>query len=292
MKQRLLFLGIFLMAASTAFAQLTTRENDATTVNLGARPQAGDAALVFNIPLGQSGDGIDGANNGAGLFDGNTLGAGDILTFKYYNTNSVAYRLGLRLQSTRTTINGESDDELTDNNISDLRFISGSRSYAIAPGIEKHFTSSNIFDVFVGADVLIGLGRDVIRYEATYDEDPTAAANEVFVAATPTTTFGVGLFTGFNVFIAQLPVSVGVEYGLSGKWIFGGQTNVEVTTNLNGDTESQEYSTTNLPTGVLPPGVGSFPGQYSSLGQRQFFMNTNHNVRLVLCFYFSSKSGS
>jgi hypothetical protein len=30
----------------------------------------------------------------------------------------------------------------------------------IVPGIEKHFSNSNIFDVYTGADLFLGFGKD------------------------------------------------------------------------------------------------------------------------------------
>lgn len=284
MKKGLLFFGIFLMAGSSAFAQLTTRENDATTVNLGARPQAGDAALVFNIPLDGQGNG-DGTGVGAGLFDGNLLSSGDVLTYKYYNTNDVVYRIGIRLQATNATTKGEPADSSAFNlptDIDEFNTKNNTRAYVIAPGIEKHFVQSNIFDVYVGGDVMLGLGRNKTISEQLGDD-----VTDVTIRTTPTTVFGLGAFTGMNIFIAQLPVSVGIEYGLSAKWIFGGKTKVERELDIAGDTESAEwYEQTADANGNIDN------LDYSKLSRRQFFMDTNHNVRLVICFYFNSRSGS
>lgn len=284
MKKGLLLFALFLMAGSSAFAQLTTRENDATTINLGARPQAGDASLVFNIPFDGQGNG-DGTNAGAGLFDGNLLNSGDVLTYKYYNTNDVVYRVGIRLQATNMTTNGELADSsffFNPGDVSEFNTKNNSRAYVLAPGIEKHFVSSNVFDVYAGGDVLLGLGRDKTITETIGDD-----VTDVTIRTTPTTVFGLGAFTGFNVFVAQLPVSVGLEYGLSAKWIFGGKTKVERELDVAGDTESAEWFEQDTDANGLID-----DNQYSKLSRRQFFMDTNHNVRLVINIYFNSKSGS
>jgi len=284
MKKRILLFGLLFVAGSTAFAQLTTRENDATTVNLGARPQAGDAALVFNIPVDGQGNG-DGTNAGAGLFDGNLLSSGDVLTYKYYRDNDVVYRVGVRLQATNATTKGTPADSsffFNPGNLDEFNTKNNSRAYVLAPGIEKHFTSSNVFDVYMGADVMLGFGRNKTITEVL-GEDIT----DVTIRTTPTRILGLGAFTGFNVFIAQLPVSVGLEYGLSAKWIFGGKTKVERELDAGGDTESAEWFEQDADANGNIDALN-----YSKLSRRQFFMDTNHNVRLVICFYFNSRSGS
>lgn len=284
MKKRILLLSLLFIAGSSAFAQLTTRENDATTVNLGARPQAGDAALVFNIPVDGQGNG-DGTGEGAGLFDGNLLGSGDVLTYKYYKENDIVYRIGVRLQATNASTKGTAADSsffFNPGNLDEFNTKNNSRAYVLAPGIEKHFTSSNVFDVYIGGDFMLGLGRNKTITEVLGDD-----ITDVTIRTTPTRIVGLGAFTGFNVFVAQLPVSVGLEYGLSAKWIFGGKTKVERELDVAGDTESAEWFEQDADANGNIDALN-----YSKLSRRQFFMDTNHNVRLVICFYFNSRSGS
>jgi hypothetical protein len=283
MKKGLLFVALVSVACGTASAQLSTRDNNATNVRLGARPVAGDAALCFNIPIvaRSENDGSD-----AGLYNGNLLGAGDVLTFKYYNTDDVAYRAGIRLKADNMVTKGTVADSsaLTPTNPGDVSENvkkTVSREYVLAPGIEKHFNATNIFDVYVGGDVLIGLGKDKTVDEETYND-----GDNIFTTrSTGTTIFGLGGVVGFNVFVAQLPVAVGLEYGLSGKWIFGGKTKVEQEVNVGDTSESAEWIEQDA------DGLGNADSnQYSDLSRRQFNMDTNHNVRLNIHIFFNSKS--
>lgn len=287
MKRVLLCIALVGMAGSSAFAQLSTRDNNATNVRLGARPLAGDAALQFNIPIvGRSAnDGTD-----AGLYNGNLLGAGDVLTFKYYNSDDVAYRVGIRLAADNTTIKGDAADSVTTalpgfpvgETFESAKFRTVSREYIIAPGIEKHFTNSNIFDVYVGADVLLGLGRD----KSISEVDLIDGDKDYETRTVNTKIAGLGAFVGVNVFIAQLPISVGLEYGLSGKYLFGGRTKVVKEMTIGDESESAEWFEDSSDINV--PGLD----KYSKLSRREFNMDTNHNVRLNICIYFSSKTGS
>lgn len=284
MKKGLLLVSVVVLAGFSASAQLTTRDNNAANVRLDARPVAGDAALQFNIPIvGRS----ENDGNDAGLFNGNLLGAGDVLTFKYYNTDDVAYRLGIRLFADNIKTKGTAADSsaltpLFQGDVKENRKHTINREYIIAPGIEKHFSNSNFFDVYVGGDALIGLGRD-----RTVDEEDYVNGDKNYVTRTTgTTIFGLGGFVGINAFVAQLPVSVGIEYGLSGKAIFGGKTKVEVEQTVGNTSNSGEWFEQDF------DGLGNADSnRYSDLSRKQWNMDTNHNVRLNICFYFT-RNGS
>ncbi len=285
MKKGLLFVALVTVACGTASAQLTTRDNNATNVRLGARPVAGDAALCFNIPIvGRS----ENDGNDAGLYNGNLFGAGDVLTFKYYNTDDVAYRAGIRLKADNIVTKGTAADSTAltpqfEGDVSENIKRTVSREYVLAPGIEKHFNATNIFDVYVGGDVLIGLGKD----KTVDQEDYNNGDKSYTTRSTGTTIFGLGGVVGFNVFIAQLPVAVGLEYGLSGKWIFGGKTKVEREITFGSTSESAEWIEQDV------DGLGNGDAiQYSDLSRRQFNMDTNHNVRLNIHIFFNSKSAN
>jgi hypothetical protein len=285
MKKGLLFVALVAVACGSASAQLSTRDNNATNVRLGARPVAGDAALCFNIPIVARSEN-DG--NDAGLYNGNLLGAGDVLTFKYYHTDDVAYRAGIRLFADNSTTKGTAADStaltpITEGDVKENVKRTVNREYVLAGGLEKHFNATNVFDVYVGGDVLLGLGKD----KTVDQEDYVGGDKNYMTMTTGTTIFGLGGVVGFNVFVAQLPVSVGLEYGLSGKWIFGGKTHVEVeqtvgSTSNTGDWYEQDVD-----------GLGaSDSNRYSKLSRRDFNMDTNHNVRLNIHIYFNSKSAN
>ncbi len=282
MKKILLFTALVALTVSQSFGQLSTRENYDVNLRLGTRPQAGDAALQFVLPIG--GDGS------AHLFRGNSLLANDFLTYKYYHTDDVVIRGGLRWSVESGKFSGDAADSSATNPIPqanlktlDQKFVN--RDFSIAAGLEKHFTNSNIFDVYAGAEVLIGLGKDKTRENYDFFN-----GNQNYTTTTTNTrVLGFGLITGFNVFIAELPLSVGLEYGLTGKWLFGGKTKVEFEQRAGSASASGEYYM-QTEDAFGNPDNNSLGGarQYSDLSRRTFNMNTNHNVRLSINIYFST----
>jgi|SRR5690606_8114653 len=287
MKKTLLVITLLALGGSSAFAQgLSTRENEAIVAKLGARPVAGDAALNFVIPIVGLND-----DNEAGLFNGNLLSPGDLLTFKYYHTDNFVLRAGIRLYADNDRFNGDvlnhepTGNELLEGDTSRFENINQMREYTIALGFEHHFSNSNFFDVYTGADLLLGFRKDRMTNEVEYavvegDADDIRT-RDLFTAQTNSTVIGLGWVVGFNMFVAQLPVSVGLEYGLSMKWLLGGKTKVtEERDYTNPDafeTYSTEYFTTDRGTDLA----------FSDLSQRQFNMDTNSNVRLTVNFYFT-----
>jgi hypothetical protein len=292
MKKTLLVFSLFAMGASTVFAQgLSTRENEAIVAKLGARPVAGDAALNFVIPL----VGLN-ANDGteAGLFNGNLLGSGDLLTFKYYHTDNFVLRAGVRLYANNDRLSGDalndipSGNELLLGDISRRDMINQDRSYVIALGFEHHFSNSNIFDVYTGADLLLGFNKMRNTLETEYhlvDNPSDFLTRDLMTMQTNSTVVGLGWVIGWNTFVAQLPISVGIEYGLSMKWLLGGKTKVTDERDINNASDgfpqsyAVEYYTDDHP---------NFDGiNFDDMSKRNFNMDTNQNVRLTVQFYFT-----
>lgn len=290
MKKTLLVMTLLAMGVTSVSAQgLSTRENEAIVAKLGARPVAGDAALNFVIPL----VGLN-ANDGteAGLFNGNLLGSGDLLTFKYYHTDNFVLRGGIRLYADNDRLSGDalndepSGNPLAPGDISRMETIDQDRSYVLALGFEHHFSNSNIFDVYTGADLLVGFNKMRATEEVEYfleDNPEDFVTRDLFTQQTNSTVVGLGWVVGWNTFVAQLPISVGIEYGLSMKWLLGGKTKITEERDINNAQEGSpqpytvEYYTDDAAPGML----------FSDLNRRHFNMDTNQNVRLTVQFYFT-----
>jgi len=264
---------------SVASAQLSTRENQDTRYKFGGRPVAGDMALVFGIALG--GDNVDFQDGSAETNTAwNRLGRGNLLTFKKFIDNDFAIRAGIRLQRDSRAIKGEVDStEFIQADLAEFEYKESTREYMLAPGIEKHFSNSNIFDVYVGGDLFLGFGRS--RSVETYTFRDTDV-NSAHTMTTPYTIAGLGGVVGFNVFVLDLPIAIGLEYGGAAFWQFGNKTKHEVT---SGD-DSWEYYTVGADPNTE---VSSNPanGQYSSVKQRFATMDTNGQVRVVANIYFN-----
>lgn len=291
MKKCLLVVCVFLATGLFSFAQLSTRENYDLKYKLGARPQAGDAALQFVIPIVNLN-----SDSTAGLYKGNSLFASDFLTYKYYLTDSKVIRGALRYTINNATVNGTGQDSTGFNDINEdaaeiserkQKFVQ--RDFAIAGGLEKHFTSSNVFDVYGAGEVMIGLGKN-----RSVSQDDFLNGDKTYMTRTTNTRIvGFGLITGFNVFIAELPISVGLEYGLTGKWIFGGKTKVEMEQTVDAfdfNESSEWFEQEEDAFGNDDLNLNGFDQQYSELSRRQFLINTNHNVRLNIHIYFGTRT--
>jgi hypothetical protein len=284
MKKSVLMLA-FAFGVTSAFAQLSTRENDETVTKMGARPKAGDMAFVFGMSI------ADDSGMVASLFSGNSLKSGDILTYKYYNSDDMVIRLGLRLQNQNMTNKGTKLDSVafytyspyndgagSFQGMSEFKMKTVERMWEIVPGVEKHFLNSNFFDAYVGADLYLGFGADKTINNFSYINGDKF--NQTM--KTNTTDVGLGIVTGFNVFVANLPISVGLEYGWNAKWTFGGITKVKEEATFGANSYTAEYSEDNSTTGGLADG-----GQkYSKLKRREFNADSNQNVRIVAHIYF------
>lgn len=269
--KKILFASIALVCFATSiFSQLSTRENDAQILKLGTRPSAGDMALTFQ------GDILNGS--AASLYNSAFLSPGDLLTFKVFQSSDIAYRIAFRFYNETEGYDG---DAFTVDTIGapslPLQYKVSSSEYLIAPGIEKHFMGSNIFDVYVGAEVVLGMGKDKEHF---YEEYELGDYYE-YTATTSNFVAGVGGIVGVNVFLGQLPVSVGIEYGIGLKYSTAGKTHIIDETSLAGLVETYDYYTYG---GTLPIGFGT---RFEKLKSSNFGMDTNQNVRVVLNIYFS-----
>ncbi len=265
---------------TSAFAQLSTRENDETVIKYGARPKAGDMAFVLGTSIASD------SGMTAKLFSGNALQSGNILTYKYYKTDDMVIRMGVRLKNKNLLVKGTAADSsalyIPSSNYTDIKFKTVDRMWEIVPGVEKHFLASNIFDAYIGADLYLGLGSDRSVKNYTYlNGDKNNISRK-----TNTTNVGIGLVSGFNVFLGHLPMSLGLEYGWNAKWTFGGVTKVKeertiAASSTSYDVTYKEESSTNA--------VGSPTAKYSKLKRREFNADSNQDVRVVLHIYFARK---
>ncbi len=254
---------------SMASAQLSTRENQDTRYKFGGRPVAGDYGLTFGVTINNASFG----DSTHAISVWNRLSRGNLITGKKFISDDVAIRAGIRLYRDSRSVKGEFDSTAQlPNSLSEAQYLSASREYMFVPGIEKHFSSANIFDVYMAGDLYLGFGRDKSINSTTDRQGRTTATT----MTTPYTIVGLGGVIGVNVFVLDLPISVGVEYGLSAFWQLGDKTKVEVE---EADGDSYEYYTL-----ANDPWGGN---QYSSVKQKYMTMNTNDQVRVVMNIYFN-----
>jgi len=269
MKKTILSVAL-LGVCSMASAQLSTRENADTRYKFGGRPVAGDYSLTFGVTINNTEVG------GREVPAWNLLGRGNLITGKKFIQDDVAIRAGLRLYRDSRSVSGDVDSIPGQPwTLTAAESKSTQRQYMLVPGIEKHFSSSNVFDVYVAGDLFLGFGKDKEVSSQTDRQSRTFATT----STTPYTMVGLGGIIGFNIFVVDLPLSIGLEYGLSAFWKLGDRTKVEV----ENPTNSYEYYTVvDDPTGVSTGSAG-----FSDVKQGYMKMDTNDQVRLVLNLYFN-----
>ena len=198
MKIKRLMLAAVVALFSTVFAsaQLTTADPVASKVKGGNRAKAGN----FGLYMGAT----------STMFKGWTdadieLEALPLINFKYMVSDRFETRLGLEIYREKTKGSSEINIE-NGNSTIESKNKNVNAETCFYPGIAYHFAPKNILDVYVGAELPIGWTRDVRVNE-----------NGNYSSKVKGTTFNIGLgaFVGLQAYIADLPLALGVEYGIS-----------------------------------------------------------------------------
>lgn len=250
MKFKTGFLFIAVCFSSLSYAQLSTRENTTSVFKTGSRPQAGSYGLFIGPSIRE----IDDMSK-SDEFDAWGV---PLINIKYYSSNNIEWRLGLQFNGKSNTLNGTTDDTTP---LDAVNHESNSFN-RISVGGAYHFSPKNLLDVYTGA--YIPFGWD------TYNSEQTLGKNSL-VTSKFAPVIGIGAYIGLQAFIADLPISVGLEYGLSGIARGGKQyKNVET---ISG--KSQTYYTENK-------GYGT---SYSKLTLGDSSFGTD--VRITFSYYFN-----
>ena len=187
------------MGFVTATAQITTGKSSAQVVRTGNRAEAGN----FGLYLGATADMFRNLVN----IDEAELKALPLINFKYMVNDNVEARLGLEwwTMSTGNKVSGEnaSGDYKTKHKNKET-------SKYFYPGIAYHFSNSNLLDVYVGAKLPIGWESTVVK-----DFADSEALDYNTKTVTRDFNIGLGAFVGLQAYVANLPLAVGVEYGIS-----------------------------------------------------------------------------
>lgn len=198
-----------------AQAQLSEGETYSSTIRTGNRPQAGDWGLFIGPSLSEVRDIIDSDIDFSGF---------PLINFKFYASDNFEIRAGLQYAGRTTKAEGNfnedyyiQDDELTMSiPMTDNYF---NRTFRLTPGIAYHFSPKNILDVYVGAAIPIGVDAQETIYEVKdYIDIEGNLVGRNYKNNSSYNSFVIGFnaFIGLQAFVADLPVSIGFEYGLSG----------------------------------------------------------------------------
>lgn len=185
---------------TAADAQISTGETSSKVIRTGNRAQAGN----FGLYLGATSEIFK--NIGA---SGTKFSAIPLINLKYMKTDQLEYRLGFEWYDKYTSENsfsGEDDEIKTSNTTSESKFM-------FYPGVAFHFSPKNLLDVYVGAELPIGFGTVGSHRYVTGNEEDELNSTDGHTAKV--FRIGAGAFIGLQAYIANLPLALGVEYGVS-----------------------------------------------------------------------------
>jgi len=225
--RKILLFSIIALFCLPGFAQISTRENQEPSVfKTGTRPQKGNFGIWIGPSITEFIQMADDNINWRGM---------PLINFKYYTSDRFVFRVGLQIYNKSHGLTAK--QRLTDS--VDLKHSKSNTYFMITPGVEYHFTPKNVVDVYVGGSLPLGcnsiinktsysLGKDKIKYNQIQNQ---------FL-------FGFGTFVGLQCFVADLPLAIGLEFGLSGFGKFGGAVkNVVSEMNEKGKYEEKVYYT-------------------------------------------------
>ncbi len=253
--RKILALATVMLFAMSLSAQLTTREDIPSVLRYGTRPLAGNFGLyvgpsIFSILDLTRADNIKQSTFLLGL---------PLVNIKYYKSDILEYRLGIQVANDKTKLVGEPDTStvglLYKNRLSESVF-------RLTPAVVKHFGKQNLLDVYMGAGIV--LGRNYWLEDKEYDPKNSMTVSQNVIVS------GFSYIIGLQTFIADLPVAIGLEYGISALHNFGLQYKV---TEVINEVKQVYYLETNGTT-----------DKYTSLKHKKFLLG--NDLRITLSYYF------
>lgn len=262
---------LLVLLPSLLFAQFSTRVSDSTSYKIGCRPSKGYKVISLSF------DPVGIFNSDESFYQKTGLTTGSLFYARYFLKDHLAARLGVRLYKDGKSSKGDIDVNFSGGTISGKEMRYATSEFIFIPGLERHFSYTNMFDFYVAGDLYLGYGR-TIRVENTdyangfYDREKRT---------TPKFMAGAGAVVGVNVFVLDLPISVGVEYGINAIYNIASRTKVIQNTNdALGERSNTFYTQEEDPFGNADSET------YSSLKSTGSYINTANNFRINVNFYF------
>lgn len=191
-----------------------------------------------------------------------------IINVKYFISDEIEARVGFQRYKKTTVLEGSLSENFVGNEIN----TSKNGFWRLAPGAAYHFTKSTWVDVYGGLSIPFGVERTKLQTKWVNDATGDFQDN---LKTKSTTIIGYSAFIGIQAFVADLPLAIGFEYGLTGMHHFGLQYEVEYSENIGGISNSNTFYTTD---------ENSFTS-YDDLKYRKFV--AGNDIRLTISYYFS-----
>jgi len=277
---------IIVLGVNFTFAQLSDRVNSPSTFKIGTRPVAGNWGLLF-APTYQ--DFSDMINRIDGKDSTNVANVLPIIALRMYHSDNVVYRIGIRSKSNDLKISGTVVPPTGGGSyVTDLKYQRRHAELYLTPGMEYHFSKSNILDIYLGASIPLGYYKEnqtdyMKRSDQTIDYSSFERSRFGFA-------YGFEGFFGVQAFVADLPLSIGLELGTSALGKLGKKWKVKSNTVVGGVATNQTYYTLNLDNNdQIDPAslVGALTqtNDFSKLNAKSF--NVDGMARLTVSYYFN-----
>lgn len=233
MKKAILLLALC-CGTMVANAQITMGKSSSKVVRTGNRAQQGN----FGLYLGATTDMFNKIGD-----KGVKFSALPLINLKYMATDQLEYRVGIEWWKSKEYTENKAASPTTETTNSE-------KTYMFYPGVAYHFNNQNLLDVYVGGELPFGFGN---YGSATADDDFYASNFRV----------GLGAFIGLQAYVANLPVAIGVEYGVHGLY------------NTVSDGRVSKDGLT----------IDKTPGYIKDVNSSAFKLG--HQVRFTLTYYFN-----
>jgi hypothetical protein len=273
------------LGVNFTFAQLSDRVNSPSTFKIGTRPVAGNWCLVF-APSYQD------IKDLKSRIDGNdsteVKNSLPVIALRMYSSDNNVWRIGLRSMQKNLLFSGNLDPSLAANGgISEYKFQRKQSEFYITPGIEHHFAKSNILDIYVGACIPLGYKKDNNTDYMKSTSDYDSYEKSRFALA-----YGFEGFFGVQAFVADLPLSIGLELGTTALGVVGKKWKVAHSSSVGGTVTNQTYyqvykddsDALTAADQIIYNNVLT-PLQFSKLKAKSF--TTDGMARLTISYYFN-----
>lgn len=280
MKRLFITMALCMAFVGLAQAQLSQGQTYSTKIVTGNRPGAGDWGLYFGPSYSEIIDLVETMGSQTEKAFGLPL-----INLKYYAGDRAEIRMGIQYNGHNSKTDGTYTQEYGEdygNRELYSNYHYGSRRFRVSPGFAYHFSPKNVLDVYVGATLPIGVDAMKQVDESNYYQEIFNPETEEYSLKQyemkdnqkySSFVMGVGAFIGLQAFVADLPLSLGFEYGLTGMMRTNDKVFHEVT---DYEGEIQAYYTN---------GLDDF--HYDELSNKSRYMGSD--IRFTITYYFNNK---
>lgn len=262
-KSTIFLILIFFSLNLTCFSQLSDRVNSPSTFKVGTRPLKGNIGLYFGLAYNEIEYWFDHDIDYTGL---------PIISVKYYLSDNLVARIGFQISRKSETTKGLVDPVVDASLLTERNQVDMLSKFSVSPGIEYHFKSSNILDVYFGGVVPFGMNNEEFVNDSKYQTGDYS----LYTRTLKSFTYGYEVFVGLQAFVADLPLAVGVDFGVAGMGHLKTKYKHVSNIGIGGITTNQTYYTTDK---------DALNVRYRDLTSQDFKLQGN--VRLTITYFFN-----